>query len=384
MRSVGVEERRARLGRRHFLAPGSAAPDAVAAARGLVGLHATDPATVFLSARARVGAFEPDSLERALYEERTLAKHLGMRRTLFVFPRETVPVVQGACTNAILARERVRLAKTVETGGLAEDGARWIRRAEKAVLRALAERGPLTGAELSRSVPELAGTVRYGEGRSWGGDVRLTGNVLTLVSAAGLVYRGRPDGAWTSSRHRWTLEPEPPAPALPEEEATAELVRRYLAAFGPATERDVAWWTGLGLRPVRAALAAVGAVDVTTGFVLPDDVDPVEPADPWVAFLPGLDPTTMGWKERDWYLGPHSAVLFDRAGNAGPTVWADGRIVGGWAQRADGEVVFRLLEDVGGEARTAIERAAEALRGWLGETGVRIRFPTPLATELAG
>jgi hypothetical protein len=383
VRPVGVEERRARLARRHFLAPGSRAADAVTAARGLVGLHATDPATVFLSAWARVEGFEVASLERALYDERSAVRHLAMRRTLFVFPRDVVPVVQGACTDAILARERTRLAQTVEAGGLAADGARWVRRAEAAVLRALAERGPLTGAELSRGVPELEGTVRYGEGRSWGGDVRLTGNVLTLLSASGRVYRGRPDGAWTSSRHRWTLEPEAPPPPVPEDEARVELVRRYLAAFGAATERDVAWWTGLGLRPVRAALASIGAVDVAIGLVLPDDVEPVAPVEPWVAFLPGLDPTTMGWKERDWYLGPHGPALFDRAGNAGPTVWWDGRIVGGWAHRSDGEIAYRLLEDVGTDARAAIESEAERLRAWLGDTGVRIRFPTPLARELA-
>jgi DNA glycosylase AlkZ-like len=69
----------------------------------------------------------------------------------------------------------------------------------------------------------------------------------------------------------------------------------------------------------------------------------------------------MGWKERDWYLGEHGTVLFDRNGNAGPTVWWEGRIVGGWAQRPDGEIVYRLLEDVGSEAVASVEAEAERL-----------------------
>ena len=55
-----------------------------------------------------------------------------------------------------------------------------------------------------------------------------------------------------------------------------------------------------------------------------------------VALLPTLDPTTMGWTARDWYLGEHRAQLFDSAGNAGATVWWRGRVVGGWAARPDG------------------------------------------------
>jgi hypothetical protein len=108
----------------------------------------------------------------------------------------------------------------------------------------------------------------------------------------------------------------------------------------------------------------------------------VAPAPPWVALLPALDPTTMGWAGRDFYLGRHRPVLFDRNGNAGPTIWCDGRVVGGWAQRRAGEVVLRLLEDVGGEAAAAIEAEAARLTAWLGPTRVNPRFRTPLEREL--
>ena len=83
-----------------------------------------------------------------------------------------------------------------------------------------------------------------------------------------------------------------------------------------------------------------------------------------------------------WQPGLRESALFDRNGNAGPTVWWNGRVVGGWAGRKDGEIVFRLLEDVGADAACAIEAEAQRLQSWLGETRVVPRFATPLAKEL--
>jgi hypothetical protein len=91
----------------------------------------------------------------------------------------------------------------------------------------------------------------------------------------------------------------------------------------------------------------------------------------------------MGWYQRDWYLGDHRTALYDRNGNAGPTVWWDGRIVGGWAQRPDGEVVVRFLEDCGAAAHRAAGEEADVLRTWLGDVRVIPRFRTPLERELS-
>jgi len=174
------------------------------------------------------------------------------------------------------------------------------------------------------------------------------------------------------------------------DEARAELVRRWLRAFGPGTVADLKWWTGWTLGDVRRALAAVGAVEVSlergvAGFVLADDLDETEgaPPEPWVALLPALDPTVMGWQDRSWYLGAYGPSLFDRSGNAGPTVWRDGLVVGGWAQRPTGEIVVRLLEDVGSATTAAIDAEAERLRAWIGDVRVTPRFRTPLERELS-
>ena len=398
---VDARQRRARVGRRHHLAGAARAADPVAVAGDLVGLHGSDPATVFLAARARMrrpGDAVP-GLEAALYEERTLIRTLGMRRTMFVVPLDLVAVVQAAVTDALVPGERRRAARMVEDSGIAADGAAWLAAMEAETLAELVTRKEATGAEISRAVAGLNHQIPVGEGTTWAGTIGMTTRVLFLLATEQRIVRGRPKGTWTSSQYRWSpIEAWLPGgvPTVPPEAARAELARRYLATYGPATTADLKWWTGWTLGQARAALADVGAVEVVLGeeggpqggagvrgWVLPDDVEPLAPPRPWVALLPSLDPTTMGWRERGWYLGEHGPALFDRNGNAGPTVWADGRIVGGWAQRRSGEVVHRLLEDVGKETAATVAEATADLEAWLGPMRITPRFPTPLQKSLS-
>jgi hypothetical protein len=110
----------------------------------------------------------------------------------------------------------------------------------------------------------------------------------------------------------------------------------------------------------------------------------MDEADPWVALLPGLDPTVMGWKERAWYLGDHASDLFDRNGNAGPTVWANGRVVGAWGQTEQGEIVVELFGRLDAATLKLVDAERERLRSWLGDVRIRTRFATPLGRKLSG
>ena len=378
--AISAEQRRARLGLRHHLAAEAPTTHVASLTEALVGLHATDPATPFLSARARLPGFEVEHLEQALYGREEVVKHLCMRRTMFVQATSLLPTVQAAVSDAVALTQRKRLVADLEKGGGATDGAAWLARAEAATAAALAALGPSRGAELSRAVPELQTKLTYAPGKAYGGEVGVATRVLTIMAVEGRIRRGRPAGSWTSSQHRWAPVPRPDE-AVATDEARCDLVRRWLRAYGPATTGDLAWWSGLGARMITKALAGIDAVEVDLdgepGWVLGDDLDPVVAPAPWVALLPALDPTTMGWKERAWYLGDHGPRLFDRNGNAGPTVWCDGRVVGGWAQRATGEVAVELFDDVGGEASTAVALEAEALERWLKPVTIRTRFPTP-------
>jgi hypothetical protein len=387
---MGAQERRARVAARHRLTPAARGSGPLDAARSTVVLHSTDAATVYLSVWARTSRFAVTDLEQALYEDRSLVRMLAMRRTLWVVPRELAAVVHVAATRAVAARERKRLERFVAASGVTDDPERWLDAVGVAALDALAERGEAFTSDLTRRNPLLATKLRLGEGR-WGIEVSAGSRILPLLAAEGAIARGRPRTTWVNGVYRWTPTEDwlgAPIEQLDRHEAQAELVRRWLAAFGPATEVDVRWWTGWTAREVRGALAKVAHATVelddgATGLVLADDLEPTRAPEPWVALLPGLDPTTMGWKQREWYVGPHERTLFDTNGNAGPTVWCDGRAVGGWAQRTDGEIVFRLLEDVGGDAVRAIEAEATRLADWLGDARFSPSFLPPFQRELA-
>lgn len=404
MRRIGVEERRARLGLRHHLAPSAKASDAVTVAEDLVALHGTDAASVFLAVLARVQVPDIAAIEHALYHQRALVRMLGMRRTMFVVPRQLVAVVQAGCTTAIAQRERRRLVELLEQTAITTDGDRWLREAAVATCAALAARGQATAAEVSTDVAQLRERYSFGEGRKWAGEQSVATRVLFVLAAEGRIVRGRPLGSWTSTLHRWVPIESwfgGPIEVIPEAVAQVELARRWLDAFGPGTAEDLKWWTGWSMGQVRTALAALEPVEVdmdgARGLMLPEDVGPAGsddgwrpddrragPGEPWAALLPALDPTVMGWSDRRWFLGDYGPALFDRTGNVGPTVWWDGRVVGGWAQRKEGDVVFRLLEDIGADGRAEVATHAEHLHRLLGPTRVTPRFRTPLERELTG
>jgi hypothetical protein len=313
-----------------------------------------------------------------------------MRRTLFVFPRATLSFAQAGASNRVADTERRRLIRHVEQAGLQRNGERWLRKAGEEVLAVLSDGREATSSELRDEIPLLEGSIAYGEGKSWAGNLPVGPRVLTTLSAAGRIVRASNDGGWTTSRPRWASTEswlgEEIAPRT-EAEGVAGLVERWLRAFGPATVADIKWWLGSTVAAVRKALADVHAVEVDldgqTGYVLRDDLEATAAVQPWAALLPALDPTTMGWIERDWYLGPYKAQLFDTNGNAGPTVWWDGRIVGGWRQGDTGEVVLQLLEDIGSDGRRALEDEATCLTEWLSGTRVVARFPSPLSKQIS-
>lgn len=382
-RHVSDDERRARLGVRHGLAAPVA--DTLAAARAVTCLHATEPATVHLAARARSGATLAD-VDRTLYDDRTVVKQLAMRRTVFGFPRELLPAVWGSASARVAAQQERRMAKEVEATGIATDGEVWVKEHLALVRRMIEQDGPLTTAEVRSALPALDARVTRGKG-SYQADVAVASSVIVTLAASGAIVRGTNAGPWKTSRPRWTatarwlgeqLDP------LPEPEAYAVLVAAWLKSFGPGTEADLVWWLGATKSAVRRALTDVEAVPVSldggeSGWLLPDDLDPVSATDHWAALLPALDPTTMGWKERDFHLAAHAEQVFDRNGNGGPAAWYDGRVVGVWFQRDDARVEVALLEKVPRSARTALETEAEELTSWLDGDVVRSIYLSPRA-----
>lgn len=351
----------------------------------MVGLHSSDPATVFLSVQARMPDMRLADLERSLYEDRTLVRILGMRRTMWVVPTEWAARVNSSSTARLIEQQRKRTADMVESAGITQDGESWLDGVSQSVLDSLESRGEATAREITEDVPELGEKITfYKKDGSVLAIVGVSTRVLFLLATEARIIRARPLGSWLSSQYRWSTLTNwlgAPLDEVDRPGAQASIVTAWLHSFGPGTETDIKWWTGWPVRQVRDALSSAGAVEVKTesgpGYLLARDLEPLPKPAPWAALLPSLDPTVMGWKERDWYLGSHAGYLFDGSGNAGPTIWVDGRVVGGWAQRRDGEVAFELLDDVGSEMSAAVEAKAAALQEWLGDSVVTARFRTP-------
>jgi hypothetical protein len=389
---ISAAERRARIAVRHHVAPAERVASVLQVARDMVCLHATDPTTVYVSVRARMIGATIEAVDRELYDDRRLVRMLAMRRTMFVVPVDDLAMVNAAASLGVARTQRRRSEQLVAMLGV-DDPAAWLREAESATLAALGRRGEATAREVAEDVPALRQRARVNVGKKYEADLGMAGRVLLQLAVDGRVVRARPRGTWISSQYRWAPLDRwlgRPLDTMPVEAAQVTLVRRWLERFGPGTEADIRWWTGLGAREVRAALAGTATVavdlDGASGYVLADDLDSTPRPEPWVALLPALDATTMGWQARDWYLGPHKARLFDSNGNAGATIWVDGRIVGGWAVRPTGDVVTRLLDDVGRERAREVDAEADRLSKWYGSVRVQAvpRFPTPLYRELVG
>src|SRR5438270_1427331 len=279
---MDAAERRARLGRRHHLAPSCSAAAPLDVARSLVAFHATDPATVFLSAAARLKHPDVSAIEDALYVDRVLVRMLGMRRTMFVVPADFAPVVQAACTHAIAQRLRRTYQQMLQDAGVAEDVPAWLAGIEDATVAALEARGEATAQELGQDVPELKTQVLLAAGKSYEALQAISTRVLMQLSADGRIVRGRPRGSWISGQYRWSIiEDWLPGglESLRVAEAQVALIREWLRSFGPGTFDDLKWWTGLTMGEVKRAVSQVDVARVSLGesegLVLAADVEPV-------------------------------------------------------------------------------------------------------------
>jgi len=375
------------MARRHALAPQHRVADAAAATSAMTALHATEPATPYLSLFARIDSFTRADMDHVLFESKSLVKQLAMRRTLFVFPRDLLPAAVSSPSARVAQQEAAKLIKDLERSQITDDGASWMTTASDAVLRRLAGGAELGAMELRKSLVELSGQVSRYEHKTYGAVLHVAPRVLTWLSAKGDVVRTRNAGHWRISRPLWTRMDDwlgAPIIRCKESEGYATLVGRYLRTFGPVTERDLVWWFGATKGAMRQALSDLGAVQVRleraqTGWVLPYDVDPEPPVEPWAALLPALDPTTMGWKDRDFYVDPDFApAVFDWAGNAGTTAWWDGRIVGAYVQDNAGQIELIVPTDPGPAGWRALEAEAERLSNWLDGEKLSSLYKSPL------
>lgn len=155
------------------------------------------------------------------------------------------------------------------------------------------------------------------------------------------------------------------APAFDRERALAELATRYFHSHGPATLRDIVWWSGLTVKDARSAVSAAGAA------LVPSTVDgrahwgpPATPlpaaGTPIALLLPTYDEYLIAYKDREAVVGPgHSANLVARSNGGFPHhLVIDGRLAGGWRRTLNGHAM--TIEVAPYKALTAAQKEAVA------------------------
>ncbi len=330
VRHISDDERRARLALRHAVAPWARVADPVAATRAMTVLHATEPPSVHLSVAARV-----DGPARRRRGARALRRPLPGQAAGDAAHAVRVPARPPARGLGGAQRPRGRSGAAQDRQGRRRGGHRRRRRGVarrgpratlREVLAAVARRPARQGgpARRGRPRPQDRDVARHQVGRCgarsrracWRGWARPATSCAAATPATG-GSRGRPGRPWRPGSAR-CRQP------LPEAEGYAELVRRWLWTFGPGTEADLVWWLGATKGAVRRALSRRGGRARSRSTVAapagccPGTTRRPPTAEPWAALLPVLDPTTMGWRDRDWYLDPaDTPYLFDSNGNGG-------------------------------------------------------------------
>lgn len=402
-RRISLAHRRARMGLRHLLVPQRRVCDAISVVRALGALHATDPATVYLTIAARLDGSDAVNAIRltdtAVLTDRSVARHHAMRRTVWLMQPHIIRAAHASCTIALAQREWALFAKMLADNGVA-DPATWMRNSRNDAVSAVQLQGTATARKVAAAAPHLNVPLQLAVGKSYAGIQGAHTRLMQNLGFDGELVRTRSTGSWVSGEYEWAVATSWIAggivdPATTPRAGAATIAIEYLTAFGPATTADLQWWAGWSVAMTKTALADIGAVPVTTeidaagttaaAWVLPDDDLSDTESSEWATILPSLDPTVMGWKQRTWYTGAHGGfghTVFDRNGNAGNTIMANGSVVGTWAHRPDHSVATQLFEPLNKKLRSQIDDSIDQYRSMVGPTVVRPRYPAPLAASL--
>jgi hypothetical protein len=332
--------------------PATTVPDAVRSA-GAVQAQATAPARLAIRPRSR--GLDADAVNRACNEERSVVRTWAMRGTLHMVPSEDVGWMVGLLGPVFAAagkrrRTQLGLDDDVLAGGL------------EAIHEVLGSEQPLRRADLVRKVADK------------GVDVELKGqagpHLVSYAAMRGLVCRG-PDLDDDEPTYVLLEDWVGAQPALEEDAALAELARRYVTAYGPATAQDFATWSGLKIGQARRGFASVAGefdeVEVTGEPALTASADP-EAAEPSVRLLPNFDAYLLGYRSRALALAPEFAERIHPGGGwIHAAVVIDGRVVGTWRrdQRTLTIEPFEPFERLDRAAQPGIETEAEDIGRFL-------------------
>jgi hypothetical protein len=314
-------------------------------AKMLCGIQAQEMPAASLAVRPRHRTLTAADVHHARVEERTIVRTWALRSTLHLLATEDLGWLMALLGPTMVAAGKRRRSELGLDEATYTDAVRLVK-------RTLAEQGPMTRAAIFEHLASC-GLRLEGQARP---------HLLGRVAQEGIICFGPDQGTEPTYvlLHDWLGQPLP-GEAMAEETAHAELTRRYLAAYGPATPQDQAAWSGLPITRTRAAWQQVTdelveiEVEGQPAWLRKVDMarlDATPAATPVVCLLPRYDMYLLGYQDRKHTVPERYAMRVNAGGGiVHPIVLVDGRVVGTWAseqrkkQVAVNVVPFDTLND---------------------------------------
>ena len=334
------ELNRATLARQLLLERKRLSPTAVI--ERLVGMQAQWPPAPYVGIWTRATSFRREALERELARGSVL-KATMMRQTLHLVTRRDYGLVRAAMSETNFPWE------TAQAKLLAQS------------MRTLAEAGPVASVEALAVIEREHGLTGIDARRAWRA-ARVRAHVLHHHETA--LWHGRPEGRFVAIE-----EPEEHDPLA----ARAEILRRYLAAFGPASRRDMVQWTMMHVPEIQRALDILEPLrrfrdeqgrellDVPRA-PLPDPETPAP-----VRFLPKWDNLLLAFADRTRVLPEEYRKTVIRVnGDVAQTFLVDGFVAGMWRVEKD-RVLTEPFAPLPRSVQHEVENEAERLEAFLAD-----------------
>lgn len=352
-----------RLRRHHLLE--THACDAVTLASDVCGLQAQLMSAAVLQAWTRQHGITRTEIESALWQKRSLIKTSLMRQTLHLVPADEFPFYIAALKNSrtaavlrIMSRFKISAAEAGDLTGLIVDAL---------------SAGPLGRAAITAAVrPKVSRRVRAWMDKVW--------SIVRIPISEGLVCYGPGENNETTfiRVEQWLGNR---TPAIPEEQGRMALLRRYLHAYGPATVKDFAHWSGMPageVRPLPSLMQDELAEVENAGnkcLLLREDLKDLRdgiPAERSVRLLPHFDPYLLAHREKDHLVETrHYKLVYRNQGWISPVVLVDGNVAGVWAHQRLGkklEVTIQPFGKFSRAVRSAVAQEAQSLADFFGST----------------
>ncbi|UCC19723.1 MAG: AlkZ family DNA glycosylase [Promethearchaeota archaeon] len=327
--------------KKHHLTDDTLIDDIIQITADLCGLHSTRLSASFFSLFARTKNFEKADLERELYINRTLGRVRGMRRTLFIETIDMIPIVHNATFKLV----EKNIEKYMEFHKVSINEYQKI--SEK-IMEILKGR-ELSTAEIRKELNSESNIPA----------------IIHLMCNYGLLIRGPPIKDWKDMRNKYAIFkdyfPNINLKRVNEKEAIQHLIEKYVKTYGPVSENDISWWTGLTKSKIREAiqnsdfqLKSVKISSIKGNFlILETDIEKLLNLNNndkhTLTILPELDPYPMGYKERDRYIDADNYDnIFDRSGNVTASILLDGVIIGVWdtEEKPEPTIKFHLFHSI--------------------------------------